>query len=551
MNNNIKWVIYARKSTESEDKQIQSIDDQTKYMREIATREGLNVIEIITESKSAKVKNNREGFSRLLSLIDSGKVQGILCWKMDRLSRNPVESANIQEALQLRKLECIYTAERKYWPEDNALIFAVEQGMANQYSRDLSKNVKRGMQSKAEKGWFPNIPPIGYLNSKLRDKGNETILIDEERFKIVRKMWDLMLTGTYSLPQVLRIATNDWGLTTPTRKKLGGKAVSISYVYLMFSNEFYTGTFKYSGKIYQGKHKPMITRDEFDKVQMILGKKGKPRAKTHSFPFTGLLHCSDCSAIITASEKQKLVKSTNTVNTYVYYHCTKRKKYVKCYSAPIRVEELEKQVISLIEKNSINQKFYDLALEVFKGMHEVEVDTRQAIYSTQLRNVEVTQAKIDRAKTFLFNGTISEEEYKTQKAECESDLVRQKAQLLETEKRAQNWNQLTEDAFHFAKYAINAFSSDDNQIKKEVITSLGWNHEIKSKEVLINLHSWFTVLKNGEIDITEQMRRLELNKTLTPERRKEASASIHTRLCAGLDLNQRSPKGDRFTVCCD
>ena len=103
----------------------------------------------------------------------------------------------------------------------------------------------------------------------------------------------------------------------------------------------------------------------------------------------------------------------------------------------------------------------------------------------------------------------------------------------------------------FAKYAINAFSSDDNQIKKEVITSLGWNHEIKSKEVLINLHSWFTVLKNGEIDITEQMRRLELNKTLTPERRKEASASIHTRLCAGLDLNQRSPKGDRFTVCCD
>jgi predicted site-specific integrase-resolvase len=139
MNNNIKWAIYARKSTESEDKQIQSIDDQINYMQEIAKREGLNVIEVISESKSAKLKNNREGFSKLLSLIDTGKIQGILCWKMDRLSRNPVESAHIQEALQLRKLECIYTAERKYWPEDNALIFAVEQGMANQYSRDLSK----------------------------------------------------------------------------------------------------------------------------------------------------------------------------------------------------------------------------------------------------------------------------------------------------------------------------------------------------------------------------------------------------------------------------
>lgn len=114
MNNNIKWAIYARKSTESEDKQIQSIDDQTKYMREIATREGLNVVDVITESKSAKLKNHREGFSKLLTLIDTGKIQGILCWKMDRLSRNPVESAHIQEALQLKKLECIYTAERKY-----------------------------------------------------------------------------------------------------------------------------------------------------------------------------------------------------------------------------------------------------------------------------------------------------------------------------------------------------------------------------------------------------------------------------------------------------
>ncbi len=542
MNNNIKWAIYARKSTESEDKQIQSIDDQTKYMKEIAIREGLDVIGVITESKSAKLKNNREGFNKLLRLINSGKIQGILCWKMDRLSRNPVESAYIQEALQLRKLECIYTAERKYWPEDNALIFAVEQGMANQYSRDLSKNVKRGMQSKAEKGWFPNIPPIGYLNSKLRDKGNETILEDLERFPIIRKMWDLMITGNYSLPQVLRIATNDWGLTTPTRKKLGGKAVSVSYMYLMFTNEFYTGTFKYGGKIYQGKHKPMITRDEFDKVQMILGKKGKPRAKTYSFPFTGLLHCSDCGAMVTASEKQKFIKSTSAINTYVYYHCTKRKKYVKCYSAPMRVEDLEKQTLEMIEINIIDQDYYNIAIDIFKNMHEVEIDTRQAIYASQLKTLETTQMKIDRAKTFLFNGTITEEEYKVLKAECEDNLVRQKAQLLETEKRAQNWDKVTEDVFHFAKHAQKAFTYGDDKTKKEILASLGLNHEIKAKKVLIDLHSWFSVLKKGESEYMTEKTRLELNETLTQKERKEAIASLLPTVCAGLDLNQRSPK---------
>ncbi len=122
---------------------------------------------------------------------------------------------------------------------------------------------------------------------------------------------------------------------------------------------------------------------------------------------------------------------------------------------------------------------------------------------------------------------------------------------METEKRAQNWNQLTEDAFHFLKLAVTVFSSKDNQIKKEILTNLGLNHAIKAKEVLVELNSWFIVLKKGEIEISEQIEWLELDKTLTVERRKEAFASIHTGLCAGKDLNLRSPKGDRFTVCCD
>jgi site-specific DNA recombinase len=551
MNKTIKWVIYARKSTESDDKQIQSIDDQVRYMKEIVSREGLDVLETITESKSAKVKNNREGFTRLLSLIDSGKVQGVLCWKMDRLSRNPVESAHIQEALQLRKLECIYTAERKYLPEDNALIYAVEQGMANQYSRDLSKTVKRGMQSKAEKGWFPNIPPIGYLNSKTRDKGNETILVDEARFSIVRKMWDLMLTGSYSPPQVLRIATNEWGLTTPTRKKLGGKAVSVSYIYKILTSEFYAGTFTYSGKVYQGKHPPMITRDEFDRVQMLLGKKGKPRQQVHSFPFTGIMRCGECGAVITATEKKKFVGSLNKISTYVYYHCTKRKKYISCKQAPIRVENLETQVIKLINENIIDKDFYDLSLRILREMHDTEIETRQRIYTNQLETVDVIQKKLDRIVGFLINGSISEEDYNTHKKELEESLVRQKASLKETEKRAQNWIQLTENVFHFAKSASIAFVEGDDQIRKEILTHLGWNHQIKAKEVLIDLASWFSVLKNGELEVSSEIKRLELDKTLTPERRKEAFASIHTKLCAGKDLNLRSPKGDRFTVCCD
>ena len=135
------WILYARKSTESEDRQIQSIDDQTAYLKEVAHREKLHIAETICEAKSAKAPDVREGFKNLLGLIEKGKVQGILVWKLDRLSRNPIDSARIQWYLQTGKIKCIKTSERNYWPEDNALLFAVEQGMANQYIRDLSKNV--------------------------------------------------------------------------------------------------------------------------------------------------------------------------------------------------------------------------------------------------------------------------------------------------------------------------------------------------------------------------------------------------------------------------
>lgn len=532
METKITWALYARKSTESEDRQIQSIDDQIKYWKEIAEREGINISEIIFEAKSAKEPYKRDGFTKLIELIESGKITGILTWKMDRLSRNPIDSATIQYFLQKNKLLCVKTAEKNYLPEDNALIMSVENGMANQFIRDLSKNVRRGLISKAEKGWFPNIPPVGYLNSRSRDKGSETILTDPERFHIVRKMWDLMLTGTYSPPKILEIATNEWGLRTPKRRKLGGKPFSKSYMYLMFTNDFYTGCFHYGGKTYQGKHEPMITVDEFDKVQVILGKKGKPRSQVHSFPFTGIMKCADCGARITATEKKKLVKKTGDIETYVYYHCTKRKKYINCKAQPVNLDDLEKNIVKIIESNLIDPEFYELGLDTLKEMHSLETNKRQQIYETQQRNVEDTQKKLDRALTFLLDGTITREQYTIQKKEFEEELIKEKNKLNETEKRAKDWTELTENVLHFSTFAVEALKHGDTQIRREILSSLGWNHRIESKKLFIDLHSWFFVLKKGEQELLPEIKRLELDKIVDTQERIEAFASIRSKLCA-------------------
>ena len=507
------WILYARKSTESEDRQIQSIDDQTAYLKEVAHREKLHIAETICEAKSAKAPDVREGFKNLLGLIEKGKVQGILVWKLDRLSRNPIDSARIQWYLQTGKIKCIKTSERNYWPEDNALLFAVEQGMANQYIRDLSKNVKRGLYSKADKGWFPGIPPIGYLNTKTGEKGNQEIITDPKLFKIVRKMWDLMLTGNYTPPKVLRIATKEWGLVTHQRKKLGGKPMAESNVYKIFTSLFYTGNFYYGGKFFKGNHTPMISIAEFERVQTILGNSSKPRSIIHDFPFTGIMTCVNCGAAITATEKKKLVKATGECKTYTYYHCTGRKRNIVCDEKPITGNELETQVGTCLTKNTIHPLFYQIGLEVLEENKGKEVEKLQALNLNHMTVINEIEKKLARLFSFLLNGTISEDEYSGQKRELENRLVIEKAKHREAEKMGFRWNEITENILHFMRTAHRAFNEADPQTRRAIVLSLGSNHRLKDKKLLIDLHSWFSTLKKGEINILPEIERFELERT--------------------------------------
>jgi len=264
--------IYARKSSESEDRQVQSIEDQVNRLKELANSLGITIKDVLTEAKSAKKPYCRPVFDDMLKRIEKGEADGILCWQINRLSRNPIDSGTISWMLQQGIIKCIQTIDRQYLPDDNVLLFNVESGMANQFIIDLRKNSKRGMEGKADRGWLPSRAPMGYLNDKLE----HIIIEDKDRFDLVRKMWDMMLTGNYTPPKILRIANDKWGFRTPKTKRSGGGELANSMIYKIFTNIFYTGMFEWAGKLYKGNHKPMISLEEFDRVQAIMGRNGKP-----------------------------------------------------------------------------------------------------------------------------------------------------------------------------------------------------------------------------------------------------------------------------------
>ena len=151
----------------------------------------------------------------------------------------------------------------------------------------------------------------------------------------------------------MKIANEEWDFRTRKTKKRGNTPLSKSGTYKIFSNLFYTGSFVYGDKEYISKHEAMITQEEYEKVQVLLGKKGNPRAKSYEFPYTGIIKCGYCGGMITAERKTKFIKSTSKIKTYIYYHCTRHKKGYKCNQPSITGEELEKQIDKKLKNSTI------------------------------------------------------------------------------------------------------------------------------------------------------------------------------------------------------
>lgn len=521
-NNKLIYFLYARKSSESEDRQVQSIEDQINRLKILANDLGISIKEILTESKSAKKPNNRPVFTSMLERIEKGEAQGILCWQINRLSRNPVDSGTLGWMLQQGALKSIQTIDRQYLPDDNVLLFSVESGMANQFIIDLKKNSMRGMVGKADRGWLPSRAPLGYLNDKLE----HTIIEDPDRFSLVRKMWEMMLTGNYTPPQIKKIANEKWGFRTSKTKRNGGVELVDSVIYKMFTNLFYTGMFEWRGKVYQGNHKPMITLEEYDRVQAILGRNGKPRSQTHEFAYTGVITCGLCGGMITATEKIKIVKTTGELKNYIYYHCGHKMKDIVCNQERITLKEIEDQIDIELERNTILPKFQQWALEILNRNNDKEIEERTKVYENLHKTLSETQKELDNLTKMRYRELIDDETFVRQGDELKAKIVKLKTNLRETESRAEKWLELTEKTFNFACYARKEFITGGLDKKREIFSALGQNFTLKDKKLHITHNEWFVPIEKAYPALEEEYKRVELDKNLDDTQRKELFAQL-------------------------
>ena len=151
-NQKIKYFAYLRKSTEDDGRQVQSIADQENELNKVVERENLTVARWFKEEKSAKKPDNRPVFSEMIKRIKGGEANGILAYRLNRLSRNPLENGIVQQLLHDGLLMSIQTRDKEYTIKDHDVIFGVEANSSSQFSKDLSEDVKRGHEGKIRKG---------------------------------------------------------------------------------------------------------------------------------------------------------------------------------------------------------------------------------------------------------------------------------------------------------------------------------------------------------------------------------------------------------------
>ena len=358
MNATSKYFLYARKSTDVEDKQALSIDAQINELREFAERERLGVVAELIEKQSAKTPG-RPIFNAMLERIEAGEADGILAWHPDRLARNSVDGGRIIYLLDTGMIKTLkFPTVRFESDPQGKFMLNMMFGQSKYYVDSLSENTKRGLREKVRRGEYPGPAPIGYIN----DYRTKRVIVDRERAPIVKEAFERYATGGET-QETLRVFFGEHNIHSRTGKLLGNETISS-----LLSNPMFYGHFRYRGEVHEGKHEPIITKKLFDNVQAVAKERWRysPKEEKMRVPkaFMGLLRCSTCGCAITA-EIQK---------GHTYYRCTKRNKTCQCFQPYVREEVLDAEISSLLKPYSLRSDWAD---EMLKRLNDEKKQSAQ------------------------------------------------------------------------------------------------------------------------------------------------------------------------------
>lgn len=325
-------VIYIRVSSEEQVENF-SLKTQEEICRRDAKFKGYEVIKVFREEgKSAKTITGRPTLLEMLDYCRKNKktVKGVFVYRLDRLSRQTSDYLALRKRFYGMGISLISASEPTGNSPTEKLLETVLASFAQHDNDVRSERTKNGMRARFLSGLVTNHVPLGYINQ------NGYALKNPETFDTIKKAWDLMATGTKSLNEMSKIMS-EWGIKARHQT-----------LQRIFRNKFYMGILtseKYPEEV-QGQHIPMVTKEQFYKVQAILDGRNTNklvmarRSRDNiDFPLRRIVKCNKCGANFTGAWSK--------YHKYAYYFCRKR-----CIQASVPVDTLQQELIKLLKELS-------------------------------------------------------------------------------------------------------------------------------------------------------------------------------------------------------
>ena len=485
---NIKFCAYLRKSSESDDRQALSLPAQEDEIKKLADRLGINLVVVFKEAKSAK-KPGRPAFNEMIGMIGDKKINGILVWHPNRLSRNSVDSGAMIYLMDQGLLQTIITPTRSFTTSPTDRFFlGFEWGQAKLENDNKSVDVKRGMTAKAKMGWLPAPVPEGYKNTPQKLMGSRTIVPDTKRFPFLKSCWYAILQGKRPV-EAYEEGCRAW-------KEAGGKDELIcrSGFYRMISNTFYYGEFEWpkgSGNWYLGKHRPMVTKEVFDLVQTKINPNHKSIRSKHDFPYRGLFFCGVCHCMVSGSRKFKFNKGENTTVPYDYYRCSHKSQTQDCVQPPISKSAINEQLAEITGSIRIPKEFLAWASKWTAYLDSEDNQQVKQNTTNASKDIIALEKRSSLLLEKLLDGTITDTEYKPAKKKIADQIEALKNQA-DLPQKKQDYKEIL-DEIEFALTASTKFKKADDMGKGRVVRDLGSNFLLKDKKVSIQLKNSYYV----------------------------------------------------------
>ena len=527
-----KYGQYARKSQEAKERQALSIPDQKKEFERAISRYGLRVTKKYEESKSAFKPNNRPEFDRMLEAIRSGQIDALLVWHLDRLCRNPKEGGELLQMLQDGIIKEIRTTSGDVHNQDSDhFVLQVHFGMANQYSRNISRNVRRGNRGKISRGHIPGGRlPDGLMHGVAADGTTKINIIDPKRFPKLKKAMHKIIYEQFTPMEALCYLNDELEYLTKRSKKQGGNGLSKSAWYRCLTNPIYMGDLSeyhqhhHTDDIdYVAEFPHMLTLDEFNKLQLILGKKGKRRSTTNNWPYNGSMGCGTCGSAIVTEERWQMVCSSckhkfaltksrdecpkcqlkieemkSEPIHYMWVKCGKSKKLSdgsRCPERSLPIDDFEGQVDVALKCIEIPEEFKDWAIDCLRDLHQD--DSKQ--HAVNLRKAQVKYNQVDSQLRNLIlmrtTGEIDEDEFQMMKPALKEQKKKCEDSLQQLQEHTDNWIDKIEQIFDFATYARHWFEYGTVEQQRSILQALGSNIFLHDKKVWVDQLKPFVALK--------------------------------------------------------